>query len=178
MAMVVPNVSYNETTLTPTSTNERVTMPLFIGYQLTSLAATSAVKIGQLVSVCSIAQVKSNFGEHGTLVTALYHFFDNGGIQCYVLPIENRPNNPIDYLQTLITTLQDPQLIEVIVTDDTTGMILVPELSELNDQPATTWQDQDIDPVALWYQGWQAILALCCQSIRRFALLELPESTE
>lgn len=164
MAMVLPGVSYDETLLTQASNDDPVTMPLFIGFTFSDMAM-------QPVSVGSLTQANSLFGQSGTLAYSLRHFFENGGRQCYVLPLGPGQGEPAARLHALIGALQAPQMLETLLADDKTGLVLVPELSELNEVNAA-----EVDVDALWYQGWQALLTLCRQAPQRFALLELPDS--
>lgn len=169
MAMVLPGVSYDETLLTQASNDDPVTMPLFIGYTFPGVAIP--VTVMQPVSVGSLTQANSLFGQSGTLAYSLRHFFENGGRQCYVLSLGPGQGEPATRLHALIAALQTPQMLETLLADDKTGLVLVPELSELNEVNAA-----EVDVDALWYQGWQALLTLCRQAQQRFALLELPDS--
>jgi len=169
MAMVLPGVSYDETLLTQASGDDPVTMPLFIGYTFPGVAIP--VTVMQPVSVGSLTQANSLFGQSGTLAYSLRHFFENGGRQCYVLSLGPGQGEPAARLHALIGALQTPQMLETLLADDKTGLVLVPELSELNEVNAA-----EVDVDALWYQGWQALLTLCRQAQQRFALLELPDS--
>lgn len=177
MAMVLPGVSYNEALLTQASSDDPVTMPLFIGYTLTDAASDAAI---QPVSVGSLTQAIRLFGQRGTLAYSLRHFFENGGLQCYVLSLGLGKGEPAARLQDLIAELQTSQMLDTLLADDKTGLVVVPELSELNEVSASSLSTEltdttpfDVD--ALWYQGWQALLTLCRQAPQRFALLELPE---
>lgn len=177
MAMVHPGVSYNETLLTQASSEDPVTMPLFIGY--TSDVAIPVTTM-QLVSVISLTQANGLFGQRGTLAYSLRHFFENGGLQCWVLPLGSGNGEPAARLQNLIAALQAPQMLETLLADDKTGLVVVPELSELNDVSVSSLSAERTDTAAfdvdaLWYQGWQALLKLCRQAPQRFALLELPD---
>lgn len=175
MAMVLPGVSYDETLLTQASNDDPVTMPLFIGYTFPGVAIP--VTVMQPVSVGSLTQANSLFGQSGTLAYSLRHFFENGGRQCYVLSLGPGQGEPATRLHALIGALQTPQMLETLLADDKTGLVLVPELSELNE--VNTFEGADtaeVDVDALWYQGWQALLTLCRQAQQRFALLELPDS--
>lgn len=179
MAMVLPGVSYDETLLTQSSGDEPVTMPLFIGYTLADVVIT--VTAMQPVSVRSLTQAIALFGQRGTLAYSLRHFFENGGRQCYVLSLGPGLGEPAARLHALIGALKTPQMLETLLADDRTGLVLVPELSELNevDTSSLSAEGTDMDEVdvdALWYQGWQALLTLCYQAPQRFALLELPDS--
>ncbi len=171
MAMVLPGVSYDETLLTQASSDDPVTMPLFIGYTLPDVASDTTIPAMQPVSVGSLTQANSLFGQRGTLAYSLRHFFENGGRQCYVLPLGPGQEEPAARLHALIGALQAPQMLETLLADDKTGLVLVPELSELNEVNAA-----EVDVDALWYQGWQALLTLCRQAPQRFALLELPDA--
>lgn len=179
MAMVLPGVSYDETLLTQASCDDPVTMPLFIGYTLPDVAML--VTAMQLVSVGSLTQANSLFGQHGTLAYSLRHFFENGGRQCYVLSLGPGQGEPTARLKALIVALQAPPMLEMLLADDKTGLVLVPELSELNAVRSLSLSAEGTDTVevdvdALWYQGWQALLMLCRQAPQRFALLELPDA--
>ncbi|MBH2647839.1 phage tail sheath family protein [Serratia ureilytica] len=169
MAMVLPGVSYDETLLTQASNDDPVTMPLFIGYSFPDVAIP--VTTMQPVSVGSLTQAIVHFGDRGTLAYSLRHFFENGGRQCYVLSLGPGQGEPAARLHALIGALQAPQMLETLLADDKTGLVLVPELSELNEVNA---DEADVD--VLWYQGWQALLTLCRQAPQRFALLELPDA--
>ncbi|MCY1688711.1 phage tail sheath family protein [Yersinia enterocolitica] len=175
MAMVLPGVSYDETLLTQASGDDPVTMPLFIGYTLPDVAIP--VTAMQPVSVGSLTQAIVHFGQHGTLAYSLRHFFENGGRQCYVLSLGPGEGEPAARLYALIAALQAPQMLETLLADDKTGLVLVPELSELNEVNTLEGGDTaEVDVDTLWYQGWQALLTLCRQARQRFALLELPDS--
>ncbi|EOX8980488.1 phage tail sheath family protein [Enterobacter hormaechei] len=174
MAMVLPGVSYDETLLTQASGDDPVTMPLFIGYTSDAVKPDTTM---QPVSVGSLTQAGSLFGQRGTLAYSLRHFFENGGRQCYVLSLGPGQGEPAARLQALIAELQAPPVLEALLADDRTGLVLVPELSELNEvntSGGAGTAEADVD--ALWYQGWQALLTLCRQAPQRFALLELPDS--
>ncbi|EGS6537730.1 phage tail sheath family protein [Salmonella enterica] len=175
MAMVLPGVSFDETRLTQASGDDPVTMPLFIGYTLADVAIT--VKAIQPVRVSSLTQAIDHFGQRGTLAYSLRHFFENGGRQCHVLSLGPGLGEPAARLLALIAALQAPQMRETLLADDKTGLVLVPELSELNEINTFGGADTaEVDVDALWYQGWQALLTLCHQAPQRFALLELPDS--
>ncbi|MGV3345415.1 phage tail sheath family protein [Enterobacteriaceae bacterium LUAb1] len=180
MAMVLPRVSYHETQLMPVPKDDPVTMPLFIGYSLPVNNAATPVAAMQLVSVESLMQAEALFGQQGTLAYSLRHFFDNDGLHCYVLSPGVWEGTPAARLLALIKALQSPLLADIILADTQTGLLLVPEMSELNDiHPADFWAASKGkaagNPDTLWYQGWKALLALCQQGRQRFALLELPE---
>lgn len=175
MAMVLPGVSYDGTLLTQASGDDPVTMPLFIGYTFPDVARP--VTAMQPVSVGSLTQAIVHFGQRGTLAYSLRHFFENGGRQCYVLSLGPGEGEPAVRLQALIAALQAPQMLETLLADDKTGLVLVPELSELNEVNTLEGGDTaEVDVDTLWYQGWQALLTLCRQARQRFALLELPDS--
>jgi hypothetical protein len=175
MAMILPGVSYDETLLTQASGDDPVTMPLFIGYSFPDVAIP--VTAMQPVSVGSLTQAIVHFGQHGTLAYSLRHFFENGGRQCYVLSLGPGQGEPAARLHALIAALQAPQMLETLLADDKTGLVLVPELSELNEMNTLEGANAaEVDVDALWYQGWQALLTLCSQAPQRFALLELPDS--
>jgi phage tail sheath protein FI len=173
--MVLPGVSYDETLLTQASVDDPVTMPLFIGYTLADVTIQSTAM--QPVSVSSLTQTLALFGQRGTLAYSLRHFFENGGRQCYVLSLGPSQGEPAARLQALIAALQAPQMLETLLADDKTGLVLVPEMSELNEiDRFGVAETADVDVDALWYQGWQALLTMCHQAPQRFALLELPDS--
>lgn len=177
MAMLLPGVSYDEMLLTQASNDDPVTIPLFIGYTFPDVVIP--VTVMQLVSVGSLTQAIVHFGQSGTLAYSLRHFFENGGRRCYVLSLGPRQGEPTVRLHELIGALQSPQMLETLLADDKTGLIMVPELSELNE--VNTFEGVDMteaDVDALWYQGWQALLTLCRQAPQHFALLELPDSPE
>lgn len=177
MAMVLPGVSYDETLLTQASGDEPVTMPLFIGYTQANVARP--VTAMQPVSVSSLTQAIAHFGQLGTLAYSLRHFFENGGRQCYVLSLGPEQGEPGERLHALIAALQAPLMLETLLADDKTGLVLVPELSDLNEVKTFKGADTtEVDVDALWYQGWKALLTLCHQAPQRFALLELPDSPE
>jgi hypothetical protein len=181
MAMVLPGVSYNETLLTQASSDDPVTTPLFIGYTLPDVASDTTISVVQPVRLGSLMQASSLFGHHGILAYSLRHFFENGGLQCYVLPLGPGKGEPAVRLQALIAALQTPQMLDTLLADDKTGLVLVPELSELNEVNTTSLSAEgtgtnEVDVDTLWFQGWQALLMLCHQAPQRFALLELPDA--
>lgn len=174
MTMVLPGVSYDGTLLTQTSGDDPVTMPLFIGYTSDAVKPDTAM---QPVGVGSLTQASSLFGQRGTLAYSLRHFFENGGRQCYVLSLGPGRGDAAARLQALIAALQAPLMLETLLADGKTGVVLVPELSELNEVNTSRGADTaKVDVDALWYQGWQALLTLCRRAPQRFALLELPDS--
>ncbi|ROP62299.1 phage tail sheath protein FI [Enterobacter sp. BIGb0383] len=168
MAMVNPGVSISETSLTSVLADDAVTMPLFMSYTVTQASSVTTLVP---VNVTSLTQAVSLFGGRGTLAYSLRHFFENRGQSCYVLPLGTGEEENTTRLTRLITALQSAELQESVAADRHTGLLLVPEMSELNDLVA----DDSIDPATLWYQGWQALLQLCLQGQQRFALLEQPE---
>lgn len=181
MAMVLPGVSYDDELLTQASNDDPVTMPLFIGYTLRDVESDTTRPAMQPVSVGSLTQANSLFGQRGTLAYSLRHFFENGGRQCYVLSLGPGKEEPTARLQDLISALQAPLMLATLLADDKTGLVLVPELSELNEVSMSSLSAEgadatEVDADALWYQGWQALLTLCRQTPQRFALLELPDS--
>lgn len=170
MAMVNPGVSIDETLLTPATAGDPVTVPLFIGYTLESPGVTP---IETMVphSVGSLTEAISLFGRHGTLALALRHFFDNEGQGCYVLSLGTGAAEDTQRLEALVAALQSAQMREAIAADNHTGLLLAPEISELNDLVLIS----GFDAAALWYESWQALLQLCSLGQQRFALLELPD---
>ncbi|MGV3344493.1 phage tail sheath family protein [Enterobacteriaceae bacterium LUAb1] len=170
MAIVNPGVSFSETLLPSVPNHDAVTMPLFIAHTV----CPTNVKTLQPVSVTSLTEAVALFGVHGTLAYSLRHFFENGGLSCYVLPLIplelQAQKSPLCRIQSLITTLQSAELQEVI-SSYAIGLLLAPEMSELNDITET-----DVAP--LWYQGWQALLQLCNHKQQRFSLLEMPENPQ
>ncbi|MBD8109112.1 phage tail sheath C-terminal domain-containing protein [Erwinia persicina] len=172
MAMVNPGVSFKETLLTSATRNDVVTTPLFIGFSATT--AESVVRL-QPVAVTSLTQAVALFGSSDTLAYGLRHFFDNGGLSCYALSLgQPASGDDISRLQALIEALQSADLQMVVEADRGTGLLLVPEMSELNDLSDSS----DSVVAELWYQGWQALLDLCGSGQQRFALLELPDQPE
>ena len=165
MAMVLPRVSVGGTLLTAESSDDPVTIPLFIGY------TTKAEESGLPVSISSLAEASAVWGDTGTMAWSLRHFFDNGGRLCYVLSLGDTAqwSSDADRLNALVAALQTTEILATVTEDTHTGLILAPELSELNDLETATTD--------LWYEGWQALLSLA-QYERRFALLELPEVPE
>lgn len=179
MAMVLPGVSCNESLLIQMSDDDPVTMPLFIGY--TPLDKAKITTVMQFVSVGSLMQAIDLFGQRGTMANSLRHFFENGGLQCYVLSLGPGESQPAARLQALIAALQTAQMLEALLGDEKTGLVLVPELSELNEvgsYPLSAKEADKVDVDTLWYQSWKAVLMLCHQSPQHFALLELPEDPE
>lgn len=163
MAMVNPGVSIAATLLSSVPAGDSVTMPLFVGYSVDTTEPLLPVSVG------SQAEAAFRFGSSGTLALALRHFFDNGGLGCYVLPLGQGAEDNASRLSALVTALQSTSVMETIAAENNTGLLLVPELSELNDVT-------ELAGVAeLWYQAWLALLQLCSQGQQRFALLELPE---
>jgi len=169
MAMVNPGVSISETSLNAAVVDDPVTMPLFISYTVTQDKSVVAM---QPVSVASLIQAEALFGSIGTLACSLRHFFENSGKSCYVLSLGVGDQTLAPRLQALISTLQGSDLQQVLAADHHTGLLLAPEMSEINDLAA----DTELDVSALWYQGWQALLQCCSPGQQRFALLELPEA--
>lgn len=168
MAMVNPGVSFNETLLTSAANNDVVTTPLFIGYS-TMAAGTVAM---QLHCVTSLTQAISLFGDSDMLAYGLRHFFDNGGLCCYVLSLgPPTAGDGFSRLQSLIQTLKSAALQTAVAAERSVGLLLVPEMSALNDISSVP----NPEVTELWYQGWKALLSLCEPGQQRFALLELPE---
>lgn len=183
MAMVLPGVSFSETQLSETPDVDAVTMPLFIGYLSAVADAAGAVRMMEPVRIDSLLQASALTGDSGTLAYALRHFFENGGQRCYLLSLGKGDDNPVKRLSALIAALQDPRLLEAVAAETHTGLLLAPEMSELNDlTPAnaaalagSSIRASENSVAALWYQGWQSLLQLGSLGERHFALLELPE---
>lgn len=178
MAMVLPGVSYRGALFAQASNDDPVTMPLFIGYTITDVAIS--VPEMQPVSVGSLTEAISLFGQRGTLAYSLRHFFENGGLKCFVMSLGPGMEEPGMRVKELIAALQTPQMMDALLADNQTGLVLVPELSELNDVYSFELSVGNIDTKeyntdSLWYQGWEALLTLCSKGHQRFALLELPE---
>lgn len=182
MAMVLPGVSFSETLLSAASDIDAVTMPLFIGYLSADAALVSTPTEMEPYRVDSLLQATYITGGSGTLYQALRHFFENSGQCCYLLSLGQKAPEPTTRLPALITALQSDEVREAVAADNRIGLLLVPEMSELNDlAPAAgagSKADSAIDVPALWYQGWQALLQLCAPGARRFALLEAPEEPD
>lgn len=171
MAMINPGVSFDETLLTSAASNDVVTTPLFIGYSTTA-AGTAAM---QLHVATSLTQATLLFGDSDMLAYGLRHFFDNGGLFCYVLSLgKPAATDDINRLRALIEALKSTDLQTAVAAASGAGLLLVPEMSALND--INNASNSDIDE--LWYQGWQALVGLCEPGQQRFALLELPEAPE
>lgn len=170
MAMVNPGVSISETLLSPAATDDPVTTPLFIAYTLTKAESINRM---EPVSVASFTQAASLFGDSGTLAYSLRHFFENGGQSCVVLPLGVGDTNSLVRVKALVADLQSIELQEAVSAELYTGLLLAPELSELND--ADEAASSEIS--TLWYQGWTALLQLSQAAAQRFALLELPVET-
>jgi len=180
MAIIQPGITYTEKWLIETSNDDSVITPLFVGYTHSSKKASSPVTEMKIIRVGSLTQAISQFGERGTLAYALHHFFDNGGLYCYVLSLGQGEAKPANRLKELISKLQSPPIKETILADTQTGLLLVPEMSELNDISSAVLSAQqenesEVNTTSLWQQGWNALLELCHQGPPRFALLELPE---
>lgn len=167
MAMVNPGVSISETLLSSAAADDPVTTPLFIAYTLTQ---ADSINIMQPVSVASFTQAVSLFGSGGTLAYSLRHFFENGGLSCYVLPLGTGDTNSFVRIKALVTALQSAEVQEAVTAELYSGLLLAPELSELNDVDDST----STAISTLWYQGWTALLQLSSAAAQRFALLELP----
>jgi len=168
MAMVNPGVSISETLLSSAATDDPVTTPLFIAYTLTQAESVNRM---QPVSVASFTQAVSLFGSGGTLAYSLRHFFENGGLSCYVLPLGAGATDSLVRLKALVTALQSREVQETVTAELYSGLLLAPELSELND----VTQSSAAEIFSLWYQGWTALLQLSRKAAQRFALLELPD---
>lgn len=168
MAMNNPGVSISETLINTTSEDDAVTMPLFIAFTVMPSESVTAM---QPVCVASLGLAVALFGSEGTLAYSLRHFFENGGHTCYVLPLGLGEEDTRSRLNALNAQLQSTAVQEAIAADHYTGLLLVPEMSELNDIK----DNGDFKRDTLWYQGWLALLELCSQQEQRFALLEMPE---
>lgn len=168
MAMVNPQVSLSETLLSSSAAKDPVTTPLFIAYTLTSAESVNRM---QPVSVASLTQAESLFGNSGTLAYSLRHFFENGGLGCYVLSLGTGVQDSFVRVKALVTALQSQEVQEAVTAELYSGLLLAPELSELND--VTKGSASEIS--SLWYQGWTALLQLSSTAAQRFALLELPD---
>ena len=168
MAMVNPGVSISEALISPAAADDPVTTPLFIAY--TQDIATSINRM-QPVSVASFTQAVSLFGSRGTLAYSLRHFFENGGLSCFVLPLGAGDTDRFVRMKALVADLQSAEVQEAVTAELYSGLLLAPELSELNDVIGES------EVSTLWYQGWRALLQLSSAAAQRFALLELPVGT-
>lgn len=186
MGILLPAVAINNVQFISETGGDPTTTPLFIGNGLFPSAHT-----GDLINLSSASQIAQYAGASGTLALSLRHFFENGGESCYLLSV-NVSAGPLPTQQqrlvALFKALKTLELKERVAAADNIGLLLAPELNELNDLDDTALNslaggitlaprpaDAPEQSIALWYHAWQAILALCPPGAGKFALLDVPD---
>ncbi|WP_434524844.1 phage tail sheath C-terminal domain-containing protein [Photorhabdus asymbiotica] len=161
MSPTLPGVTMTQAQITAFGVST-LNMPVFIGY-CTRLPAFSAP-----VKVSSLAETEQIIGKEGRLYALLRHFFDNDGIQAFILSLGAKPAG--ENANSWLEALQQPDLYAAVAAEPLITLLVVVEASELN-------QKEGNEVVEAWRQYWKAVLALCQARSDLFAILEAPDDT-
>ncbi|WP_340608612.1 phage tail sheath family protein [Xenorhabdus bharatensis] len=169
MERIQPGVTLTESIITTGQQEIPSAVPVFIGYSgRNQQQAKTAVRIDNLAEYIRL------FGEHHLMAWAVRHYFDNGGQQAFVLPLQgNIPS--ANFTQTeaeaLMAALSSVVVQEAIGAETPITLILAPDIARLND---SIIDDQQILS-NLWSEGWMVLLQLSQVRSNLFVLLDAPD---
>ncbi|MBC8944774.1 phage tail sheath family protein [Xenorhabdus indica] len=172
MERIQPGVTLTESIIATGQQEIPGAVPVFIGYTAhNSQQAKTAVRIDNLVEYSRL------FGDNHLMAWAVRHYFDNGGKQAFVLPLQgNMPSANMTQAEAeaLITALGSDAVSEAIGGESQITLILAPDIARLN--------DSDIDDqhtlIKLWSESWMALLKLSQIRANLFVLLDAPDEVE
>ncbi|WP_340621749.1 phage tail sheath C-terminal domain-containing protein [Xenorhabdus siamensis] len=172
MERIQPGVTLTESIIATGQQEIPGAVPVFIGYTShNSQQAKTAVRIDNL------AEYTRLFGDNHLMAWAVRHYFDNGGKQAFVLPLQgNMPSANMTQAEAevLITALRSDAVSEAIGGESQITLILAPDIARLN--------DSDIDDqhtlIKLWSESWMALLQLSQIRANLFVLLDAPDEVE
>ncbi|WP_446469294.1 phage tail sheath family protein [Xenorhabdus stockiae] len=172
MERIQPGVTLTESIITTGQQEIPSAVPVFIGYTSRNQQHTkTAVRIDNLVEYIRL------FGDHHLMAFAVRHYFDNGGQQAFVLPLQgNMPSENITQTEaeTLMAALSSKAVQEAISAETQITLILAPDIARLNDNVI---DDQQILS-NLWSEVWMVLLQLSQTRSNLFVLLDAPDEIE
>ncbi|PHM49288.1 phage tail sheath family protein [Xenorhabdus miraniensis] len=145
-------------------------VPVFIGYTIKQQTETA-------VPINNLAEYTRLFGDHHLMALAIRHYFDNGGQQAFVLPLQgNMPSASITQAEaeTLMAKLSSDAVKEAISGETQITLILAPDIARLNDSVI----DDQHTLVNLWSESWETLLQLSQLRPNLFVLLDAPDEVE
>ncbi|QTL39572.1 phage tail sheath family protein [Xenorhabdus budapestensis] len=172
MERIQPGVTLTESIITTGQQEIPSAVPVFIGYTShNSQQAKTAVRIDNL------AEYTRLFGDNHLMAWAVRHYFDNGGQQAFVLPLQGKmPSANITQAEAgaLMTALSSDAVAEAIGGETQITLILAPDITRLNDSVI----DDQHTLVNLWSEGWMTLLQLSQIHANLFVLLDAPDEVK
>ncbi|CDH18498.1 conserved hypothetical protein [Xenorhabdus bovienii str. kraussei Quebec] len=172
MERIQPGVTLSESIITTGQQEIPSAVPVFIGYTTRNQQqAKAAVRIDNLVEYTQI------FGDEHVMAFAVRHYFDNGGQQAFVLPLEgDMPSAKMTQTEaeTLMVALRADAVREAIGGETQITLILAPDIARLNDSVI----DDQPTLVKLWSEGWMTLLQLSQIRSNLFVLLDAPDEVK
>ncbi|MDE9430779.1 phage tail sheath family protein [Xenorhabdus bovienii] len=172
MERIQPGVTLSESIITTGQQEIPSAVPVFIGYTTRNQQqAKAAVRIDNLAEYTQI------FGDEHVMAFAVRHYFDNGGQQAFVLPLQgNMPSANITQTEaeTLMVALRADAVREAIGGETQITLILAPDIARLNDSVI----DDQPTLVKLWSEGWMTLLQLSQIRSNLFVLLDAPDEVK
>ncbi|MDC9621304.1 phage tail sheath family protein [Xenorhabdus sp. XENO-7] len=172
MERIQPGVTLTESITTTGQQEIPSAVPVFIGYTAHDLRqAKTAVRINNL------AEYTRLFGDDHLMALAVRLYFDNGGQQAFVLPLQgNMPSANITQAEAeiLMAALGSDAVREAIGGETQITLVLAPDIARLNDSAI----DDGSTLVNLWSQGWMTLLQLSQIRANLFVLLDAPDEVK
>ncbi|WP_338149586.1 phage tail sheath family protein [Xenorhabdus bovienii] len=172
MERIQPGVTLSESIITTGQQEIPSAVPVFIGYiTRNQQQAKAAVRIDNLAEYTQI------FGDEHVMAFAVRHYFDNGGQQAFVLPLEgDMPSAKMTQTEaeTLMVALRADAVREAIGGETQITLILAPDIARLNDRVI----DDQPTLVKLWSEGWMTLLQLSQIRSNLFVLLDAPDEVK
>ncbi|MDE9461891.1 phage tail sheath family protein [Xenorhabdus bovienii] len=172
MERIQPGVTLSESIITTGQQEIPSAVPVFIGYTTRNQQqAKAAVRIDNLAEYTQI------FGDEHVMAFAVRHYFDNGGQQAFVLPLEgDMPSAKMTQTEaeTLMVALRADAVREAIGGETQITLILAPDIARLNDSVI----DDQPTLVKLWSEGWMTLLQLSQIRSNLFVLLDAPDEVK
>ncbi|PQQ40391.1 phage tail sheath family protein [Photorhabdus luminescens] len=167
MEVKQPGVTIAEKLISQTPDDAFIGIPVFIGDIPKISANKTSSGSKTIVKLNSLTDFTLKFRESGLMYYSVRHFFENGGQQAYVLPLNL--DEPLNDFQSLVTALQQDWLKQAIAAESTITLIVVPDVVLFNQMGEL---GADID---LWLQFWQSVLDLCKSRRGIMGLLDAPD---
>ncbi len=172
MERIQPGVTLTGSIITTGQQEIPGAVPVFIGY--TSHDAQPAKTV---VRIDDMAEYIRLFGDNHLMAWAIRHYFDNGGQQTFVLPLQgNIPSANMTQAEAeaLIAALSSDVVQEAIGGETQITLILAPDIARLND---CNINDQHT-LTNFWSEGWMTLLQLSQIRANLFVLLDAPDEVE
>ncbi|MDC9591119.1 phage tail sheath family protein [Xenorhabdus sp. XENO-10] len=179
MERIQPGVTLTESIINTGQQEIPSAVPIFIGY-------TNAVHHQQqkklqpvktAVRINNLAEYIQKFGNDHLMALAVRLYFDNGGQQAFVLPLQgNIPSANITQAEAkaLIEALRSDAVKEAIGGETQITLILAPDIARLNESVI----DDQQTLVKLWSEGWSTLLKLSQIRANLFVLLDAPDEVK